>query len=179
MSDLTFLVCLIIRNLGIMDAVPAKELYEKYGFLIYRTCMNILHSEDDAKDALQTVFLKLLEYYCTIRNPDKIVPWIFKAAKNHCFNLLRHQKKFSNAQEAQDTEYVDGFDERISAKEIIRLIFKNQGKKVRDAVYFTYVEGFDQQEIRKLTGQSPATVRRNLKRFKNSLSSNKKRLLEL
>lgn len=91
----------------------------------------------------------------------------------------RHQKKFSNAQEAQDTEYVDGFDERISAKEIIRLIFKNQGKKVRDAVYFTYVEGFDQQEIRKLTGQSPATVRRNLKRFKNSLSSNKKRLLEL
>jgi DNA-directed RNA polymerase specialized sigma24 family protein len=61
-------------------------------------------------------------------------------------------------------------------KELIRLIFQNQGKKVRDAVYFTYVEGFDQQEIRRLTGQSPATIRRNLHRFKKSLSSIKKRL---
>lgn len=161
-----------------MDAAPAKELYEKYGFLIYRTCMNILHSEDDAKDALQSVFLKLLECYGAIREPEKVVSWIFNTAKNHCFNQLRYRKKFLNAQEAQDTEYVDGFDERISNREIIRLIFKHHGNRVRDAVYYTYVEKFDQQEIRKLTGQSPATIRRNLHRFKKSLSSIKKRLIE-
>jgi RNA polymerase sigma factor, sigma-70 family len=178
LSDIPLLVCLIIRNLEIMDAAPAKELYEKYGFLIYRTCVNILHSEDDAKDALQTVFLKLLECYSTIRDPEKVVTWIFNAAKNHCFNQLRFQKKFNNAVEVQDTEYVDGFDERISNKELIRLIFKNHGKKVRDAVYFTYVEKFDQQEIRKLTGQSPATIRRNLHRFKKSIPFIEKRLAE-
>lgn len=171
-------VCLLIRNLGIMDAVPAKELYEKYGFLIYRTCVHILHSEDDAKDALQTVFLKLLECHGSIRDPERVVPWIFNAAKNHCFNLLRYQKKFNNAAKVQDIEYVDRFDERISDKEIIRLIFKNQGKKVRDAVYYTYIEDFDQREIRTLTGQSPATIRRNLHRFKKSISSIKKKLLE-
>jgi RNA polymerase sigma-70 factor (ECF subfamily) len=161
-----------------MDAVPAKELYEKYGFLIYRTCMNILHSEDDAKDALQSVFLKLLECHGSIRNPERIAPWIFFSAKNHCFNFLRYQKKFDRTQEVHDIGSADGFDERISAREMVRLIFKNHGKKVRDAVYFTYVEGFDQQEIRKLTGQSPATIRRNLHRFKKSLSSIKKRLAE-
>jgi RNA polymerase sigma-70 factor (ECF subfamily) len=161
-----------------MDAVPAKELYEKYGFLIYRTCVHILHSEDDAKDALQTVFLKLLECHGSIKDPERVVPWIFNAAKNHCFNFLRYQKKFNHAAEVQDIEYADRFDERTGDKEIIRLIFKNQGKKVRDAVYFTYIEGFDQREIRRLTGQSPATIRRNLHRFKKSISSIKKRLLE-
>ena len=172
------IVCLIIRNLEIMDAAPAKDLYEKYGFLIYRTCVNILHSEDDAKDALQTVFLKLLESYSTIRDPEKVVTWIFNAAKNYCFNQLRFQKKFNKAVDAKDTKYVDGFDERISNRELIRLIFKNHHKKVREAVYYTYVEQFDQEEIRTLTGQSPATIRRSLHRFKKSLPAIKKRVLE-
>jgi RNA polymerase sigma factor (sigma-70 family) len=154
----------------------AKRLYEQYGFLIHRTCLRILGSEDDAKDAVQAVFLKLLSQYASIRNTEKVVPWIFNSAKNHCFNLLRYNKKFMGSPESDETPSIDGFDEKISARELIRLVFQNHGKKVRDAVYYTYVEQFDQREIQKLTGQSPATIRRNLKRFKDSLPSIRKRL---
>jgi RNA polymerase sigma-70 factor (ECF subfamily) len=154
----------------------AKRLYEQYGFLIHRTCMRILRSDDDARDAVQGVFLKLLSQYPSIRNTEKVVPWIFNTAKNHCFNLLRYNKKFMGSLEADEASSIDGFDEKISAHELIRLVFRNFGKKVRDAVYYTYVEQFDQREIQKLTGQSPATIRRNLKRFKDSLPSIRKRL---
>jgi RNA polymerase sigma factor (sigma-70 family) len=125
---------------------------------------------------VQTVFLKLLEKYASIHDKEKVVPWIFNAAKNHCFNLLRYNKKFLGSPEADETSDSDGFEEKISAREIIRLAFRGHGKNVRDAVYYTYVEQFDQSEIRKLTGQSPATIRRNLKRFKDSLPSTRKRL---
>jgi RNA polymerase sigma-70 factor (ECF subfamily) len=154
----------------------AEKLYGQYGFLIHRTCLRILGSEDDAKDAVQTVFLKLLGQYAAIRDKEKVVPWIFNAAKNHCFNQLRYNKKFAGAHDADETPDVDGFDEKISARELIRLVFRNHGKRVRDAVYYTYVEQFDQREIQKLTGQSPATTRRNLKRFRDSLPSIRKRL---
>jgi RNA polymerase sigma factor (sigma-70 family) len=153
-----------------MDYVPAKQLYEKYGYLIYRTCLRILHSEDDANDALQTVFLKLLEEYGTIKDPQRIIPWIFKAAKNHCFNMLRYEKKFARSIDGETLQSSENIEEKTESRELISLIFKNHNKKVRDAVYYTYVEQFDQKEIQKLTGQSPATIRRNLNRFKKSVS---------
>jgi RNA polymerase sigma factor (sigma-70 family) len=160
-----------------MDAVSPKQLYEQYGFLIYRTCVRILHSEDDAKDALQSVFVKLLENYGAISDPGKVVPWIFSTAKNHCFNLLRYQKRFARTVDTDELpSCAENFGKAIEAREIIRLIFKSHGKRVRDAAYYTYVEGFDQREIQKVTGQSPATIRRNLARFKKSLSSLGKKL---
>ncbi len=154
----------------------AKTLYEQYGFLIYRTCLRILCSEHDAKDALQTVFCKLLEQYDSIRDKERMVPWIFNAAKNHCYNVIRFNKKFLDKIESDEIGTTDGADEKISAREIIRIAFKNTDAKIRDAVYYTYVEQFDQKEIQKLTGQSPATIRRNLKRFKDSLPAIRKRL---
>jgi RNA polymerase sigma factor (sigma-70 family) len=151
-------------------AESAKRLYEQYSFLIFRICLRILQSEDDAKDALQSVFVKLLENYHTIKDPGRVVPWIFSAAKNHCFNVLRYQKKFSQEVEMDEMASSENFGKAIETREILRLIFSSHGKKVRDAVYYTYVERFDQREIQKITGQSPATIRRNLARFKKNLS---------
>jgi RNA polymerase sigma factor (sigma-70 family) len=159
-----------------MDAVSAKQLYEQYGFLIYRTCLRILHSEEDAQDALQEVFVKLLEHFSAIKDPERVVPWIFTAAKNHCFNLLRYRKKFDSSAIIDEVRSAENFENQIEAREIINRTMRHHGKKVRDAVYFSYVEQFDQREIHKLTGQSPATIRRNLSRFKKSLASIGKKL---
>lgn len=162
-----------------MDAgkVSAETLYRQYGFLINRVCLRILGSPEDAGDALQVVFLKLMERYESISDKEKVVPWIFTAAKNHCYNVLRYNKKFINSQAGDETASPDdASDNKVSTREIIRLAFRDHPKKVRDAVYYTYAEAFDQQEIRKLTGQSPATIRRNLKKFKESLPSIRKRL---
>ncbi len=158
------------------EPVPAKDLYEKYGFLIYRTCRRILGSDDDAKDALQAVFLKLLEQHGSLRNKDRVVPWIFVTAKRHCFNVLRQNKKFANCVDAGDTAARGDEDGRFERKDLIRLIFENQSRNVRDAVYYTYVEELDQRSIGRITGQSPATIRRNLKRFKDDLPAIRKKL---
>jgi RNA polymerase sigma factor (sigma-70 family) len=159
------------------NAEAAEKLYRQYGFLINRTCLKILGSPEDARDALQAVFLKLLEQYDSIQDKERVVPWIFTAAKNHCYNVLRFNKKFLNSQAADETAAQgSGADESAAAKEMVRLAFRDQPEKVRDAVYYTYAEEFDQMEIQKLTGQSPATIRRNLKRFKESLPTIRKRL---
>ncbi|MBN2188017.1 MAG: sigma-70 family RNA polymerase sigma factor [Chitinispirillaceae bacterium] len=160
------------------DKAFAKGLYEEYGFLVYRTCLAILGSSDDAKDALQAVFMNLMEHYAAIGDKGKIVPWIFAAAKNHCFNVLRFRKKFKGSPDADDLPAGGNSmpDERLEAKELVRLAFLNYPRDVRDAVYFTYVEEYDQEEIRKMTGQSPATIRRNLKKFRDSLPHLRKRL---
>jgi DNA-directed RNA polymerase specialized sigma24 family protein len=91
--------------------------------------------------------------------------------------MLRYQKRFIRTVDADDLPAsADNFGKTVEAREIIKLVFKAQGKRVRDAAYYTYVEEFDQREIQKITGQSPATIRRNLSRFKKSLASLGKKL---
>jgi RNA polymerase sigma factor (sigma-70 family) len=158
------------------DKAVASDLYKQYGFIIYRTCLKILLSEEEAKDALHTVFMKLMEQYSSIRDKERVVPWIFNAAKNHCYNVLRYNKKFIGAVDADTTAGRDRVDDSVANKELVRLAFRNYKKEVRDAVYYTYAEEFDQEEIRRITGQSPATIRRNLKKFRDSVPLIKKRL---
>jgi DNA-directed RNA polymerase specialized sigma24 family protein len=92
---------------------------------------------------------------------------------------VRFTKKFRGSVDADTTAGKDRFDESIADKELVRLAFLNHKKEVRDAVYYTYAEEFDQEEIRKVTGQSPATIRRNLKKFRESVPGIRKRLGEL
>lgn len=150
-----------------MSSTDIKELYEKYGFLIYGRCLRILGSEDEARDAMQTVFMKLIENISAMRDRERIVPWIFNTAKNHCFNLIRYNKKFAREIETDGLAGNVDFEKQLSARQIIQLAASSQNRKVRDAVYYTYVEELEQSEIQKLTGQSPATIRRNLAKFRD------------
>jgi RNA polymerase sigma-70 factor (ECF subfamily) len=162
-----------------MDTAEAKRLYETYGFVVFRQCRNILGCDEEARDALQVVFTRLMERWETIRDRERVVPWIYRCAKNHCFNVLRARKRLV-APESMDT-FADGEDfvERLGARQIIGLLLACHKPKVRDAVYYTYVEQMTQAEIQAVTGQSPATVRRNLAVFKRSLPGLRKRLLSV
>jgi RNA polymerase sigma-70 factor (ECF subfamily) len=160
-----------------MDPGEIRDLYEKYGFLILGRCRRILGSEQEAWDALQDVFVKLIENYETLRQKQRVVAWVYTAATNHCFNLLRRRKRMVREGEYDEMRSHEDLEQRLSARDIITHVMRWHGVKVRDAVYYTYVEELDQREIQKLTGQSPATIRRNLKRFKDSLPAIKKRLL--
>jgi len=146
-----------------------QQLYEKYGFMIHGRCLRILGSQEDAQDAMQVVFMQLINKYDTIRDKTLVVPWIFRIAQNHCFNLLRSRKNNEQAVDADEVGEIDEIEERLQKKQILRLIMCRISKKVRDAVHYTYIEELDQRAIEKITGQSPATIRRNLKRFRDLL----------
>ncbi len=159
-----------------MSQSEIDRLYRTYGFIIYGRCIRLLGSRDEARDAMQVVFMKLLQAYDTIKDKEKVVPWIFRTAQNHCFNLLRDRKKFVEAVEPDDLADSRSEKDLITKRDLITQVMKRFNKDIGAAVYYTYVEEFDQREIQRLTGQSPATVRRNLKRFRDGLPVALKRL---
>jgi RNA polymerase sigma-70 factor (ECF subfamily) len=159
-----------------MNEQEIQQLYKKYGFMIHGRCLRILGSSEDARDAMQVVFMQLIQKYDTIRDKTQVVSWIFRTAQNHCFNVLRSRKNIEHSVEADDVGEVDEFEERIQKKQILTLIMGRISKKIRDAVHYTFIEELDQQSIEKLTGQSPATIRRNLKRFREVLPVARKEL---
>lgn len=159
-----------------MSRSEIDRLYRTYGYMIYGRCVKLLGSRDEARDAMQVVFMKLLNAYDTIHDKEKVVPWIFRAAQNHCFNLLRDRKKFAPEVDPELPDPGSRSSDGYAKKEIINRVMDGFNNDIRDAVYYTYVEEFDQREIQKVTGQSPATVRRNLKKFRDALPAALKRL---
>jgi RNA polymerase sigma-70 factor, ECF subfamily len=159
-----------------MTPIETKALYEHYGYAIYGRCMRILGDPHDAKDAMQEVFVKLLENEQVVRDADKIVPWLFAVATNYCFNLLRSRKKFDLGTEPDQLGSDHGKAEQLADREIIDLLVRTQNRKTREAVYYSYVEELNQTEIQRITGQSPATIRRRLAVFKEFCKKTKQRL---
>ncbi|MBD3421333.1 MAG: sigma-70 family RNA polymerase sigma factor [Chitinivibrionales bacterium] len=159
-----------------MTQTQTRELYETYGFVIYGRCLRILGSPQDAQDAVQIVFMKLIQNYDSIRNKQRIVPWIYTAAKHHCFNLLRKRRKFIDNDQYVELPSPERFEQEVDNRMLIDIIMRHHSPKVQEAVYYTYVERLNQNEIQRVCGQSPATVRRNLKTFKESLPHIRKRL---
>ncbi|NLE00988.1 MAG: sigma-70 family RNA polymerase sigma factor [Fibrobacter sp.] len=161
-----------------MEQINRKisELYKKYGYIIHGRCISILKDDAEAQDALQNVFLILLKQYDTIKDKEKIVPWLFTAATNYCFNRLRDKKKYHKDIEMDSLPVENIIEKKTSDSQLINLLVNTQDKKVRDIVYYTHIEKLDQQEIGKITGQSPATIRRYLRRFEESCRKMSSRL---
>ena len=145
-----------------------KILYERYASMVFRRCRTFLKSEDEAWDATQEVFMKLMRSIETIEKKDSIYSWLLSASTNHCISQLRKRRL-----ETFDEEYhgpVEGGglpqERRMLLDEIMRHFLAPWDEKIRQVIIYTYIDGYRQEEIAKLTGMGESTIRRHLTNFR-------------
>src|SRR5690554_7932380 len=69
-----------------------RSLYERYASMVHIRCRSFLKSEDDAWDATQEIFMKLLYALPNIQKKESIYSWLISTATNHCISVLRKKK---------------------------------------------------------------------------------------
>lgn len=85
-----------------------QQLYERYIPLVYGLCLKYLKSSDLAQDAVIDIYEDLANKV-TRYEIDIFKNWLYSVAKNHCFAVLRENKKEiivnfdSNLVESDDT----------------------------------------------------------------------------
>ena len=128
------------------------ELYEKYKTGIYRYILSITHDQFLAEDVLQDTFVQLLNDGICFE-PGKEQAWLYKVARNKCFNILKRQQKHSELHTptipnpASHWEFV----EMISSLTMIE----------QEIVTLKIIGDFSHKEIAKIVGLSvPATKKR-------------------
>ncbi len=67
-------------------------LLPRYTLLLLGVCMKYLKNEDDARDCVQQIFLKVINELRKYK-VEYFKSWIYMIAKNHCLMKLRDQKK--------------------------------------------------------------------------------------
>lgn len=131
------------------------DLYRRHVGMVYQICLMLLKNVPDAEDATQTVFQKAMEYDKSFRDPEHEKAWLIVTARNHCKNQLKHWWRTRRAgEEALQTLTWEQPEDGELWEYILSL-----PKKERMVLYLYYYQGYSTQEVAKLLGKNPSTVR--------------------
>lgn len=126
---------------------------------LYRAALAILGSVPEAEDAVQDAFLRYLE-----KAPARLEApgaWLMRVLVNGCKDRLRRRRTILPL--SGDLP-VPGPEEREELEELYALPPED-----RAALHLFYYEGYSTEEIARITGMRPGTVRSQLSRARARL----------
>ncbi|HOT95804.1 MAG TPA: RNA polymerase sigma factor [bacterium] len=166
------------ERLAAGDEAAFRELYQTHADGIYRLCLRLLQNRQEAEDAAQEVFLKIIASLPTFRAEARLSSWIFRITLNTCLNLRRQRKvkrwlslEWLEAQpEAAAAE--EGAQRRVERQEeeaLLTAAIDRLPEKQRVALILCRFEEKSYQEIAEILGCSVAAVESRIFQAKKNL----------
>jgi len=150
-------------------------LLQRYTLLLLGVCMKYLKNEEEAKDSVQQVFLKVIQELHKYK-VEYFKSWLYMVAKNHCLMRLREkQGKFSTEinerQMAQPDEETDrqALLQNDHALELMEVALKELHTEQQQCVTLFYLQKKSYQQISDETGYSMLQVKSHIQNGKRNL----------
>ena len=143
------------------------EIYHRNVNIVYKLCYIYLKNSVDAEDAVQSIFLKLLQSNVYFNSCEHERAWLITTAKNHCKDMLRSWWKRKRV-DFQTMPDIASRDEYREDKEIIEKLLALP-EKYRVVLHLYYIEDYPVKEISKLLDRSESTIRSQLQRGREKL----------
>ena len=150
-------------------------LLERYTLLLLGVCMKYLKNEDEAKDSVQQIYLKVIQELGKYK-VDYFKSWLYMVAKNHCLMLLRDRQRKAPAelkesdlatpQEETDLQELVQTDQTL---EWIAEGLKELNGEQMQCVTLFYLEKKSYQEITDITGYNYLQVKSYIQNGKRNL----------
>lgn len=140
-----------------MNHALVYSWYEQYRTGIYRFALSILRDPQMAEDVLQETFVRLIS---GIGWPDegKEKAWLFRVARNLCFDILRKRIR-----EMEATPVIAAPpDQNWEFLELISPLTETE----KEIVSLKFIGGFSHKEIARITG---TTVHATKKRYERAI----------
>ncbi len=145
------------------------ELYQIYRDMIYRICMIHLKNPQDACDATQETFLRLMQSDKEFENKEHAKAWLILVAGNCCKNMLKSfWRRNRSSEEKLDIIRDSAYEKGLPDNEVLEAIM-NLPEKYKDLIYLHYYEGYSVEEIAALMKKNPSTLRSRLGRAREIL----------
>lgn len=149
-------------------------LLPRYTLLLLGVCMKYLKNEEDARDCVQQIFLKIINELHKYK-VDYFKSWIYMIAKNHCLMKLRDQKKSPVELNEQITpsENVDiditDQKEKDALLQKMEMAIKQLNAEQQQCVNLFYLQKKSYAEIAETTGFTMLQVKSHLQNGKRNL----------
>ena len=149
-------------------------LVSRYTLLLLGVCMKYLKNEEDAKDAVQQIFLKAINELHKYK-VEYFKSWIYMIAKNHCLMKLRDKEKFSSeindriAATPDETLDISLLIEKDKTLNQLSAALQKLNKEQQLCITLFYLEKKSYNEIADQTGFNMMQVKSHIQNGKRNL----------
>ena len=137
-------------------AVDVESLYRKYGPMVLRRCRSLLLDEEQALDAMQETFVKLIRYRerLTDKAPSSM---LYCIATNVCLNMMRSSRRRPQSAGDDALDRIassEDVEARVLDRHLLDSIFGRERASTRTMAVLHYVDGMTLEEVAKHVGLS-------------------------
>ncbi len=149
-----------------MEVSEFNRIAEQYTDIVYRSALIYCKNKNDAEDAVQNTFLKLLKTNSKFNDEEHIRRWLIRVAVNECKNMWKsfwHRNITSFDELEKEPVYIEPEKEELF-NEVMKL-----PQKYRIVIHLYYYEGYSVKEIAHILDISDTNVQTRLMRARNKL----------
>ncbi len=145
---------------------------QRYTFLLLGVCMKYLKHEEEAKDAVQQIFLKAIMELGKYK-VAYIKSWLYMVAKNHCLMKLRDKNIFIPVDSrpeliTEETDQIEQADKEATLSVLENALQELNGEQ-KTCVTLFYLQKKSYQEIVDSTGYNLLQVKSYIQNGKRNL----------
>ncbi len=165
----------LVRDFQRGEDLAYAALYNRYKRYIYGFCMKMVGDEDEVKDIVQEVFLKMYEHRWQLANPSRFRAWLFMIARNQCLTHYRDQKRTTPLDEKWvmpenlETESLSKEIERNEDVLIVRSFIDQLKPEYREVIVLREYQGLSYEEIADVIGTTIAAIKAKLFKARKEL----------
>ena len=136
--------------------------------MVLRRCRQLLKDEEMALDAMQDVFVKVLNKKNSLKDtyPSSL---LYTIATNHCLNMMRKENRSSADNEILDRIVSsDKVEDQAVNRIFLDQLFMDQKPSTRTIAVLHYMDGLTLEETAEMSGMSVSGVRRRLRKLREA-----------
>lgn len=133
---------------------------------LYRVTCAILRNHADREDAVQSAIEKAWRKRDSLKDDNRLIPWMVRILIHECYTILRRQKRELPVEALSDKPAPEG-----SEPDLYRF-FTSLPDTLRLTMVLHYVEGYDVKEVAHIQRIPVGTVKSRLMRGREKLKEN-------
>ena len=149
----------------------ATPVLEKYGPLLYRICVSVIHDSYYAEDAVSETLLRYYSSAPKFRSEVHEKSWLIRVARNVSIDIVRYRKRHTHVSIETVPEEFLAVSENAEESSAILFSLFSLPEIYSTVVWLYYGEKMDTSSIAKTLGISNAAARKRLSRGRELLKA--------
>lgn len=151
--------------------LDVEMLSERYGPMVLRRCRHLLKDEDEAMDACQEVFVRIIEQRNRLdaRHPSSL---LYVTATHLCLNRIRDRGRHAVPTDDAQLQQIAAAEEpggQSEARLLLDRLFRRYPASSRTIAVLHYLDGLTLEEVASEVGLSVSGVRKRLRDLRHAL----------
>lgn len=146
------------------------RLYDRYGHVLFHRCRAILRDDQEAHDAVQETFARVIRNAEQFRAQSSPLTWMYRISTNYCLNQIRNRrgrerKHEDHREEIGGSSITQGDGDELHDRAKILALLDGCDEETKACVVHTFFDDCTREEVAKLVGISVPTVRKRINTF--------------